>query len=152
MKLGTFVYAVSSIYGYLCVPHPNKTRRVHSVHHGKPWLWERKKQANDRAFYRPPTKLGEGNVFSRVCHSLHRMVPCDHYQWCIGTIQESPCTWTPSPTRDPCPLPWAFLYLFNLDLTGQGLHPLGIFKLKHLRFASGRLVSYWNAFLPSLFF
>ena len=69
MKLGAFVYAVSSLYGYLCVPHPNKTRRVHSVHYD--CERERKKQANDRVLYRPSTKLGEGNVFSRVCNTLH---------------------------------------------------------------------------------
>ena len=29
-------------------------------------------------------KLREGNIFSRVCHSVHRGVPCNHYPWCIG--------------------------------------------------------------------
>ena len=30
-------------------------------------------------FYRPPTKLREGNVFTRVCLSVHKGVPYDQY-------------------------------------------------------------------------
>ena len=32
-------------------------------------------------FYRPPTKLREGDVFSRVCHYVQEGSPCDHYPW-----------------------------------------------------------------------
>ena len=33
-------------------------------------------------FYRPPTKLRKGNVFTGVCHSVGRESLCDHYPWC----------------------------------------------------------------------
>ena len=34
--------------------------------------------------YRSSTKLREGNVFSRICLSVHTGTQCDHYPWCIG--------------------------------------------------------------------
>ena len=47
-------------------------------------------------FYRPPTKLQEGNIFSRVCLPVcsgGKGSSCDCYPWCIGLHQAG----TPNP-------------------------------------------------------
>ena len=39
-------------------------------------------------YYRPPTKLGEGNVFNLVCLSVcPQGVLYDHYKWSFGTVR-----------------------------------------------------------------
>ena len=45
-------------------------------------------------YYRPPTKLWEGNVFTRVCLSVHRGFPCDHYHDSLDLTVQGP---QPSP-------------------------------------------------------
>ena len=62
--------------------------------------------------YCPPTKLREGNVFSRVCLSTRKGVPCDHYPQCIGPHCKPP---TAGPGPASRPLTW--------DLTVQGPPP-----------------------------
>ena len=59
-------------------------------------------------FYLPSTKLREGNVFTRVCLSVHRDVgsPCDHYPWCIGLY----CTGPPGHQT------WALPFPRTLDI------------------------------------
>ena len=58
----------------------------------RPYQWyynsfcDLNKLSNWINFYRPPTKLREGNVFSRVCLWVIITwwgIPCDHYLWCI---------------------------------------------------------------------
>ena len=56
--------------------------------------------------YRPTTKLGEGNVFSRVCLSIHVGVPCDHYPWCTGLHH----TWPSQALASPPPKHGTSLY------------------------------------------
>ena len=75
-------------------------------------------------YYRLPTKLWEGNVFSHVClFTGVVVVPCDHYIWCIGPH----CMRTP-PSPSPCPAP---------SLPAR----------RPVRLVSRQLASYWNAFL-----
>ena len=71
-------------------------------------------------FYRPPSKLREGNVFSRVCASFcsQGLSPCNYYQWYHWSVTSHPSlrtcsSWTPKPstprgTPSPQPLlhPW----------------------------------------------
>ena len=47
--------------------------------------------------FRSPTELREGNVFSRVCLSVNRGSPRDHYPWCIARHYKA--TVTPTSTR-----------------------------------------------------
>ena len=80
------------------------------------------------ACYRPPTKLQEGNVFSRVCQSF-----CPQGtggpMWPLNILH-----WTP----------------LRPDFTVQG-HPIptssNLFIVKHVRLAGGRFASFGNAFL-----
>ena len=52
-------------------------------------------------YYHPPTKLWQGNVFSRVCPSFcPGGVLCDHYPWCIRLQR----TGTLPPTHGPRPM------------------------------------------------
>ena len=93
-----------------------------------------------RNFYRRPPKLWECNVFSRVCLS----------------------TWGPT-IQDPRPpistklqRPQTCSYLFRLDLMvpRPSLRPQtcsNFFIMNHVRPASERLASYWNAFFLQLF-
>ena len=67
--------------------------------------------------FRPPTKFREGNDFSRVCHSLHKGVPYNHYPWCIG----------PHHTGTPCTGPQPLLYPTD-HCKGT---PKDMFKLVH---------------------
>ena len=95
--------------------------------------------------------LREGTVFSRVCLSVYLFTggsPCDHYPWCTG-----PChTGTLQPSSWP--------QLLVVISGGQDHRPVqtcsleehlvltsGLLLLKHVRWASGQLASYWNAFL-----
>ena len=50
-------------------------------------------------YYRPPSKLQEGDVISHVCPQGS---PCDHYPWCLGTHD----TGTPPPNRLPANEIW----------------------------------------------
>ena len=89
-------------------------------------------------FLPPPTKLRECNVFSCVCLSVHSGSPCGDYPWCIGNH----CTGIPPDLHVQTCLTWTSLYR---DPTSQTCSNL--FIMKHIRLASGRWTSYWNAFL-----
>ena len=75
-------------------------------------------------FYRPPTIVREGSIFTCVCHSVHRGV-----------------VWLSHPrTTSPPPRPE--------HLTPWGQYPPGTRPPPPLRnHKSGRYTSYWNAFL-----
>ena len=64
---------------------------------------------NSTSYYRPPTKLQEGNVVSHVCPSVCQSVhgegvSCDHYPWCFGPHCTGPSISSPSPLCQPWPL------------------------------------------------
>ena len=71
-------------------------------------------------YYRPPTKLGEGNVLTRVCLSVHRgrrgaMWPLPVIHWTS--------LYRPSPWPRPCSSTWDLTVrgcLWTLGLTVQG--------------------------------
>ena len=97
--------------------------------------------------YRPPTKLREGNVFSRIC--LSRGVD-------IGTALHPPPPdmGPPGPGSPASDIWWPSLEICsNLFIephcTGL-LSPTSTdiwWPLKYIRLASGRYASLWNAFL-----
>ena len=81
--------------------------------------------------YRPQRSCGQGNIFTPVCHSVHRGVVVSH-----KALRQNPPPRTRHTTHP-------------LDLTppGQGTPPeadSGIWS------TSGRYASYWNAFLFSV--
>ena len=51
-------------------------------------------------YYLPPTKLREGNVFSRVYLSVNGVVPCDHYPDAFDFTVQFPWPWPPLQTWD----------------------------------------------------
>ena len=64
-------------------------------------------------------KLWKGNIFSRVCHSVQASVPCDHYQWCIGTHHtRTPLPW-PSLYRDPPSETCSYLFIISARTVGK---------------------------------
>ena len=98
-------------------------------------------------YYRPPTRLREGNVFSRVCHSVHRGgggSPCDITHGALDlTVQPTGLGLSPLQTWDPPspppdmgpPRPWPPLVTSgdhhwrpgqtcSLDLTVQSPPPI----------------------------
>ena len=97
-------------------------------------------------FYCPPTKLREGNVFSRVCHFVHMGCCCagpwPHYS-------PPPCSTWPQCTGIP-------LRMFKVDqpgphLTGNlGVPTPDMFTLKHGLLVSWRLAFDYNAFLSQI--
>ena len=121
------------------------------------------------AYYHPPTKLREGNVFSHVCLSTGVEEEGWSLPWCILPH----CTESPHPnqTWDTSPLPrhgiWEQLYpllvtsgshhwkpvqICSLDLTVQ--FPAHwywqLVATEACRLASAWYTSYWNAFLFKL--
>ena len=82
-------------------------------------------------FYQPPTKLGEGNVFTRICLSV-----CSHG----GFLVQGPGPAPPQPCTGP----------FSVAGASPSL-ALDMLTLKHGRLASGRLAFSWKAFLFLLF-
>ena len=80
-----------------------------------------------QCLYHPPTKLRKGNVFNHVCFFTGG-VACDHYSWCFGPHHRG----IPSLYKALTPL-YRFPDMFKF--------------MKHVLSASGRLASYWNAFL-----
>ena len=103
-------------------------------------------------------KLRKGIILVvSVRHSVHKgRVPCDHYPWCIGPHRTGILQSQLKPHSSETSYPWTWSNLFNLDLLVQEspspLHPEGsnLLMMKHVWLISGRLASYWNAFLISL--
>ena len=88
------------------------------------------------SFYRPKTKLWEGNVFTPVCHSVHRaegvyLSAC----WDTHTPGQTPPGKHPTGQTPP----WANTHPWADTPPGRHPPPGG-----HCR---GRYASYWNAFL-----
>ena len=88
-------------------------------------------------YYRPPTKLEEGNVFNRVRPSaiLSREggVPCDHYHGTLDLTTQGPLGPLCPPSCTGTPWPWPRPDMFKLvqlrpHCTGI---PLDMFKLVH---------------------
>ena len=97
-------------------------------------------------YYFPPTKLGKGNAFSHVCHSVQG-VPCDHYPWCTRPHHSGippdigpHCTWTPQDMFNlfnlkphctgtypsPGPSPQVMYRIFSYEAHTAGLYPIGM--------------------------
>ena len=96
----------------------------------------------------PATKLRQGNVFTPVCHSVHRGGVC---LWSRGVSTTPPGQTPPAdpPGRHPLgrhPL---------ADTPSLGRHPWAdtprAVRAGIRRSTSGRYASYWNAFLFGLF-
>ena len=94
-------------------------------------------------------RSGEGNVFSRVCLSTELGVPSHR-------VRPPTCFWTSLYSPTPTP-PWTCSNVFSLALPSlyrDPPFPPHTHTLTHIqtcsvvvRSASGRLASYWNAFL-----
>ena len=90
-------------------------------------------------FYRPQTKLREGNVITRVCYSDHgdmMSLPIWFHVPSRGGYDDTSC-WFHVPSRRGYGLwsrEWGMVYPVPLVLTSSGGH------------RSGRYPSYWNAF------
>ena len=100
---------------------------------------------NARAnFYRPQRSCGQGNIFTPVCHSVHRGGVCLSACWDA----------TPRSRHHPpglCTLP------SRLRTPPRTTYPPGLRTPPRaadssIRSTSGRYASYWNAFLFSLIF
>ena len=108
-------------------------------------------------YYRFPSKLQEGNVFSHVCLSVCQFMggARDHYLSCIephftGTPSSGPsllpdtglhCTFTPPLTKSPLDME---PHCTRTPLPNQC--PTGV-NIWRMRSGSGRYASHWNAFL-----
>ena len=109
-------------------------------------------KVNARAnFYRPQRSCGQGNIFTPVCHSVHRGGVCLSACWDATPPEQTPppLDYVPSPpdyvsprtTYPPPPdyvPPWTTYPPRVADSS--------------IRSTSGRYASYWNAFLFSLIF
>ena len=104
--------------------------------------------------YRLPRKLPEGNVFSRVCSSVH--IPSDHYPWWIGSHQTGPPPQQSSQfphekwyltVQGPLALPLRHGTLLYKALAPVQADMSNLFIMKHVRLASGHFAPYWIAFL-----
>ena len=96
-----------------------------------------------RLKYLPPaTKLGQGNVFTHVCHSVHRGVCHTHtHPWAEPPWPDTP--WAGTPTGQAPP--WA-----DPSWAGNPHPPPPGGVHAEIRSTSGRyasLLSYWNAIL-----
>ena len=94
----------------------------------------RSQEVPDLSFCRPQTKFGQGNIFTPVCHSVHRGV----------------CLKGGSATRGGC---MQRVCLQGGLPPGEGLgrppSPIGYYEIRSM---IGRYASYWNAFLLANFF
>ena len=107
---------------------------------GKPSLYHVKRTSN---FYYLPMKFRQGNDFSRVCLSVHR----------VGPPYTGPQSYLPPVYSTLAPVPRTCSNLFNLDLNPRGPRPAcsNLFIMKHVRPASWLLASYCNAYLFYIF-
>ena len=122
---------------------------MHSSIHDQP--------LNELACYRPQRSCGQGNIFTPVCHSVHRGgsasvhagIPPGTRQTPPGPGSQPPGTRQTPPwdQADPPPGP-------GRPPPGPGRHPPGTRQTPppreadtSLRSTSGRYASYWNAFL-----
>ena len=95
--------------------------------------------------YRPPTKLGEGNIFTGVCHSVHK--GGIGYHW----------SQVPSWSLVPCPFGgvgylWSHVPSWGVKVSGgrvsgDRVYPLPGYSTPTWKYKSERYTSYWNAFL-----
>ena len=107
-------------------------------------------QQNQVHILPPATKLQQGNVFTPVCHSVHR-----------GGVSATPPPWVDTPWADtPCPVhagihtPTAQCMLRYTPLfpVHAGIHIHLCAVHAGIRSTSGRYASHWNAFLGSYHF
>ena len=92
----------------------------------------RSQEVPDLSFCRPQTKFGQGNVFTPVCHSVHRGV------WLQGGSATRGAACRGSASRGVC-----------LQGKGWADPPIGYYEIRSM---IGRYASYWNAFLLANFF
>ena len=113
-------------------------------------------------FYRPTTKLREGNVFTGVCLSVHSgvphvILPKVHWTSLYRTPPSGHGTWgPPDPARTPVRDIWwpsletcSNLFIGpHTSLYSTPPHSTDIWcPPKHVQLASKGYASYWNAFL-----
>ena len=101
--------------------------------------------------YRLPTKLRENKVFigAYLFTKWGGGSPSGHYPWCLGSHPHPPRTSDLGPPATNIGRP-TLKTCSNLFTWGPPLFEWHlVVALRHVRFASGRYASYWNAFLSS---
>ena len=105
-------------------------------------------------FYRPQRSCGQGNIFTPVCHSVHRGGLPQCMLGCHPPTKETPLPRRPPGRRHP-PLPRRNPHQGETPCQGdppegdplRSRHPPGSIPLPGIRSMSGRYASYWNALL-----
>ena len=115
------------------------------------WLDKRRCSPMSEVFLPAATKLGQGNVFTGVCDSVHRGGEgvCLSACWDATPREQTPQEQTPLPISPPPTgsrhLPWSRPPWE--EIPPRSRHPPPPEADASIRSMSGRYASYWNAFL-----